>query len=533
VSAFRSLGAGRAVYEAYVFVLVVGLTVGAVAVGGSAAGTVAASAVLASVVVLLRGRFPGTALVVAAAMSVWVDQDLAVEVCTAYAAGYRIGPRWRAAVPFGLAALARAVWWWLDGTSAIGGILALVSFAALVVLPGLLGRYSAQRRRLIDALAEQTERLRYQQTLIAEQARLLERARIARDVHDSVGNQLCVISVLAGGLEVDSALGPAQRESVRRLRTTAHGALQDLRVIVGMLDRPDEPGSLARIDELVRRSAATGMAVRVETSGPSTDLDAMSAQAAYRVVQEGLTNAHRHAPEADVAVTLRYEPDAFVVEVVNGAAGRPPARELTGGGSGLAGLAERVRLAGGVLHSGPTADRGFRTAAMLPYHGGDDPRAAPVPAQRADQRRAEPPRAEATGAPPAGMPATPVRSRTAALLAGLLVLVVGGVGIGASRVARGVQNVSISQEQYDRIPLGAEATDVERVLPSGDSVLTNDLKRVGGPTPPGSRCRYYLVDNTQSAPMTVYRFCFVDGRLVEKTTFAVVTTPWATCRRTE
>jgi hypothetical protein len=96
-----------------------------------------------------------------------------------------------------------------------------------------------------------------------------------------------------------------------------------------------------------------------------------------------------------------------------------------------------------------------------------------------------------------------------------------------------VENVSISQDLYDRIPVGADAADVERVLPSGDSVLTNDLKRLGGPTPPASRCRYYLVDNTQSAPMTVYRFCFVDGRLVEKTTFAVVTTPWATCRRAE
>ena len=64
-------------------------------------------------------------------------------------------------------------------------------------------------------------------------------------------------------------------------------------------------------------------------------------------------------------------------------------------------------------------------------------------------------------------------------------------------------------------------------------MLTNDLKRLGGPTPAGSRCRYYLVDNTQSAPMTVYRFCFSEGRLVEKITFAVVSTPWASCRRTE
>jgi hypothetical protein len=72
------------------------------------------------------------------------------------------------------------------------------------------------------------------------------------------------------------------------------------------------------------------------------------------VVQEGLTNAHRHAPGAQVSVTLRHESDALVVEVVNGPSARPPSRALRGSGTGLVGLAERVRLAGGVLHSGPT-----------------------------------------------------------------------------------------------------------------------------------------------------------------------------------
>jgi signal transduction histidine kinase len=504
-------------YQAYVFVLVVGLTVGQVAAGGGAVATIVASAVMASAVVALRGRFPGSALVAAAAMSVWVDQDLAVEVCAAYSAGFRVLSWRRVAVPFGLAVAARAVWWWLDGASAIGGVLALVSLAVLVLLPGMLGRYSAQRRQLIAALSEQAELLRQQQALVAEQARLLERARIARDVHDAVGNQLCVISVLASGLEVDTALGAPQRAAVRQLRTTAHGALQELRGIVGMLGSAEPPPSLVEVDELVRRSTAAGMVVEVETSGPDSDVSATSAQAAYRVVQEGLTNAHRHAPGARVAVTLRYEPDALVVEVVNGPADQPPARALTGGGTGLVGLAERVRLAGGVLHSGRTPERGFRTAAMLPYE-----RLAAV----------DPPVVDAP--PPApDAPATPWRSRVTGLLAVLLVLVVGGVGIGASRFARGLANVSISHDLYDRIQVGADAADVERMLPSGESVLTEDLKKLGGPPPAGSRCRYYLVDDTRSGPMTVYRFCFAGGRLVEKFTFAVVSTPWATCRRAE
>jgi hypothetical protein len=104
---------------------------------------------------------------------------------------------------------------------------------------------------------------------------------------------------------------------------------------------------------------------------------------------------------------------------------------------------------------------------MLPYDRDDQP---------------DPLDAQVAPAPPAptDMPATPVRSRMAGVLAGLLVLLVGGVGIGASRVARGIENVSISQQFYDRIPVGAEAADVERMLPTGDSVLTNDLKRVRG-----------------------------------------------------
>jgi len=130
------------------------------------------------------------------------------------------------------------------------------------------GRHgSAQRKELITTLREQAELLRRQQDLVAEQARLLERARIARDVHDAVGNQLCVISVLASGLEVDGGLGPAQRDAVRQLRTTAHGAPQDLRTIVGILSSPSTVESTVDFAGLVRRSAAAGMAVRLSTVG--------------------------------------------------------------------------------------------------------------------------------------------------------------------------------------------------------------------------------------------------------------------------
>ncbi len=95
----------------------------------------------------------------------------------------------------------------------------------------------------------------------------------------------------------------------------------------------------------------------------------------YRIVQEGLTNAHKHAPGAPITVELRHEPDSLVVEVANGPvpAGAPAAPPAISGGQGLAGLRERARLVGGMVHSGPAPDGGFRVAGVLPYGDGSAP----------------------------------------------------------------------------------------------------------------------------------------------------------------
>src|SRR5690606_15630251 len=102
--------------------------------------------------------------------------------------------------------------------------------------------------------------------------------------------------------------------------------------------------------------------------------------AAYRMVQEGLTNAHKHAPGASIGVGLRYEPDSLVVEVANGPGTGPAPHGVTSGGQGLTGLAERARLVGGMVHAGPTEDGGFRLAGVLPYTSpGDGPAQQPPP----------------------------------------------------------------------------------------------------------------------------------------------------------
>jgi signal transduction histidine kinase len=189
--------------------------------------------------------------------------------------------------------------------------------------------------------------------IIAEQARLRERTRIAQDMHDALGHQLALISLQAASLEVDATLGAAQRETTRLLGATARAAMDELRVVVGALYPPDETAPelpLRGIDELVERARGAGLQVSVAHEGQEQPLSTITQHALYRVIQESLTNAHKHAPGSPVTVTLRYEPGTLVAEVRNP---RLPARAASArggtGGQGIIGLRERVRVIGGLL----------------------------------------------------------------------------------------------------------------------------------------------------------------------------------------
>ncbi|SEG53421.1 Signal transduction histidine kinase [Nonomuraea solani] len=224
------------------------------------------------------------------------------------------------------------------------------------MVTGVIGTYLVPylfgllRRRLLQ------QRLQARRSA-EEQARLRERARIARDMHDSLGHDLALIAVRAAGLEMAPGLAPEQVGAAGELRIAAADATERLRQIIGLLREDADAAPLVPVNEnlaeLVRRAAASGMEVTLDLApGPVPEL-------AHAVVQEGLTNAAKHAPGALVEVVVAPER----ISVRNG----PPRSRSTvrSGGMGLAGLRERVRLAGGVLSAGPVGD-GFELTVTLP-----------------------------------------------------------------------------------------------------------------------------------------------------------------------
>jgi signal transduction histidine kinase len=238
------------------------------------------------------------------------------------------------------------------------------------------GLFVRAQRDLVRSLRERAERLQAEQRLKVEQAREAERLRIAREMHDVLAHRVSLLSLHAGALEFRPDASPQEiAEAAGVIRATAHAALDDLRGVVGVLrdgvedDGPEPPQpTLDQIPALVEESRAAGMRVRSHIE-PIDVMPAALGRTAYRVVQEGLTNARKHAPGAAVDVTLSADDDALRIEVVSrrpvGVAAASGGR-MPGAGTGLIGLAERVELAGGELHHGPDAAGDFVLRATLP-----------------------------------------------------------------------------------------------------------------------------------------------------------------------
>ncbi|MGQ4434018.1 sensor histidine kinase [Streptomyces sp. SAS_260] len=209
-----------------------------------------------------------------------------------------------------------------------------------------------------------------------------ERARIAREVHDVVAHTLSVMVIQAGAADDVFAQRPDQaRQALRAIETGARSALAELRLLLHAFGPDDgqdaeadgnrEPGpSLGRLDELADSVRATGMTVRVYREGVLDGLPVTVDLAAYRIVQEALTNTLRHAVGADdVAVRVTVEGECVEITVVDN--GRTPQGRSVqdGAGRGLLGMRERARLVGGSLRAGPLAGGGFEVAARLPVEG--------------------------------------------------------------------------------------------------------------------------------------------------------------------
>ena len=258
-------------------------------------------------------------------------------------------------------------------TSFIESMITGLVFTVIAILWGMVVR---ARRQLVVSLRDRAERAEAEQQLRVAQARVLERNRIAREMHDVLAHRISLLSLHAGALEIRPDAAPAEVAGAAGvIRASAHQALQDLREVIGVLREepagdgdPERPQpTLLEVPALVEESRAAGGKVRLDVSVDPGAVPELTGRTAYRIVQEGLTNARKHAPGAAVAVAIGGAAgDGLTVEIRN--PWPPPGAgvAIPGAGTGLIGLAERAALAGGRLAHGRN-DREFTLTAWLPW----------------------------------------------------------------------------------------------------------------------------------------------------------------------
>ncbi|NYI98401.1 signal transduction histidine kinase [Streptomonospora nanhaiensis] len=399
----------------------------------------------------------------------------------------------------------------LGGATVTHGFVAAASAVVFAVLPWLLGRYLRRRAEAASFGWRRAELLEREHDLVAERERLRERARIAEEMHDSLGHELSLIVVRAGAMQVGPDYGEAElRDAAGELRAGAAAAVERLQEIIGILRETGDPLAgepLGQgVGELVDRARGAGMDIGLRGGDRLADAPEPVRRALARAVQEALTNAAKHAPGA--AVTVRVEREAGVgwaVRVGNGPAPRGgPIGAGVSGGRGLAGLAERLRPLGGAVEAGPRADGGFEVWARVPA-GAAPGRAGGAGAAELASRFAAAQRRALRAAVLA----------PAALLAALAAVWLGYYGYVSA-------NAVLAPAEFDRLRVGQEQARVEAVLPPM-SMLDPPAERGGAPAG-DARCRFYRSELTwPGAATTAYRLCFADGRLAVKETVPVGT----------
>ncbi len=301
------------------------------------------------------------------------------------AAGYPDGPIWLALIIAYFTAVVR-------GHRLAGVATAIAVFGIFVLIHPLLDRGPAPSAAEVAAVAAwplvilaAAEAVRIRRVRAAEAARIREeealrrateeRLRIARELHDSLGHYLSMISVQSGvALKLNPGLPGQVAESLSAIRQASKEGLRELRSVLRILRQDGEPAphapppGLARLGDLVGRAAAAGLQVRAETGGAVRELPFGVDQAAFRIVQEALTNVTRHAGTDTATVRVRYGQHDLTVRVDDDGRGRDDGRPLPGG-SGIAGMRERAAALGGELHAGPRPGGGFRVTATIPLDG--------------------------------------------------------------------------------------------------------------------------------------------------------------------
>ncbi|WP_432181841.1 sensor histidine kinase [Streptomyces sp. NBC_00063] len=410
------------------------------------------------------------------------------------------------------------------------------------VFPWLIGRYWRQSRELTAAGWARAEQLEREHRIVADRARLRERARIAQDMHDSLGHELSLIALRAGALQVAPGMAEAHRTAAAELRAAASDATDRLHGIVGLLREDDEPAPLAppgeSIAALIERAADSGLPVTLHR--PDTDATATggitgtthttsgitgttrtrtpngttpnaitpngTTRTAYRVIQEALTNAAKHAPGAPVTVEHgQNEGGTTTVKVTNG---RPRHRPgPAGSGTGLIGLRAGVTALGGSFEAGPH-EEGYRVSASIPTRktptlDAATPGALFTSARRLAHRR--------------------VGVAFGAAAAAGAVLIGGAFAWYAYTKTHAV----LTPTAYTALKIG---TPLEETVPRLPDRTISDppVDRAPTPPPPGTDCRYYRASGELFVPVDHFRLCFDKGASHELLEKSVIPRPGTT-----
>jgi signal transduction histidine kinase len=340
------------------------------------------------IAVVFRRRYPVetfVAAVVAGAVQLVMSSrvigtDLAIPVLLYTLAAYRPRRQSLPGLAVSLIGSCVAVAVWVPGT--VGPIqrigLALVIFSSTALLAWVLGDSMAYRRAYLRSLEDRAARLERERDAQAQVAAAAERARIARELHDVIAHNVSVMVVQANGASYALRSDPERALSaLAAISRTGRQALAEMRRLLGVLRAGDEQVGLApvpgldQLRELLREARSAGMSVSLTVDGTPRSLSEGAELAAYRVVQESLTNTRKHGGLAAAAlVTLRFQPGGLLLQVTDDGLGAAAAA-ADGIGHGLTGMRERVEMYGGQVRAGPLATGGYQVTALLPDNGAE------------------------------------------------------------------------------------------------------------------------------------------------------------------
>lgn len=241
------------------------------------------------------------------------------------------------------------------------------------VAPVAIGFYIRERQRLIATMQAHEAGAEKQAKLEAARVRAEERSRLADEIHDVVAHSISLMIVHTGALKL-AASDERTRQIADLVRSSGHVALEELREVVSVLRTDDNaplgpPPTLANLESLIEESRSAGLHIDFEIFGVPRKVPGSVERTAYRVVQESLTNLHKHAPGAAARIDLLWRPSRLDISVRNDPPRRAP-MDLPESGHGLRSLRERVSLLSGEFQAGPTNEGGWRVYASLPIGGG-------------------------------------------------------------------------------------------------------------------------------------------------------------------